>query len=67
MSISRMGYERDLCWSFLSEFLLGNMVIPRVLDIHAHGAVDIPPAGTGDHCQVGWAMPADNGGDHLTR
>jgi hypothetical protein len=49
MSISRMGYERELCWTFLSEILFGNMIIPRVPDIHARGAVDLPPAGSGDH------------------
>ncbi len=44
-----MGYERDLCWTFLSEILFGSMIIPHVLDIHAHDEVDIPLAGTGTH------------------
>ncbi len=49
MSISRMGYERDLCWTFLSEILFGSMIIPHVLDIHAHDEADLPPPGTGTH------------------
>jgi hypothetical protein len=62
-----MGYERDLCWTFLSEILFSNMVIPHVLDIHAYDEVDLPPAGSGDHCQIGWTRPTDKRLDHITR